>query len=350
MFNFLKSKPKPDETQSFYESTCINITKNRTNRKNRTNITNKGQTRKFEDIEEIGDYFNINEEKFSKGKSSIAIKGKLKSIEEFKLQQRNKEDIKIYKKISIALLPSNYEYIAIKKMPIDQYFRDETQLDNKNELMILEKLKLRKLNYVCEYYCCLYNDRFIWMIMELGIDLENYIKNYINIINYNLLSISQKLALAIKNLHNQNIIHNDIKLKNIIVITKLDNNIIYEDSIQEINDKNEKLENINLEIKFIDFGLSCNLDQPHFRLCNVEYYFGSDDYLSNNITKKPPDMNAKFKNNRNTTKLLQNTEKLQKKDWYAFIIILFVLNNKTNIVFDNNNNKKFNFHSLYPHV
>jgi serine/threonine protein kinase len=202
--------------------------------------------------------------------------------------------------------------IAIKKIKIYEF--------NMNEISILFKIK--DLKYITKYYGCLYDDNYIYIIMEYiqGKDLYNYIinkhynsndeiialnkqeqnelkSNRKRIFN-NILSISKKIAIAIDELHKLEIIHNDIKPENIMVIE---------------NDKTDSSN--NLDIKLIDYGLSCEVKNIN----KCKYGDGSIDYIDENQKNKYERLpiNENFSDNAN--------DMLKKKDWWAYIIIIFAL-------------------------
>ena len=217
------------------------------------------------------------------------------------------KDSKLYKLLP-TVVPVNID-IAIKEIPIDKFSIDE----------ILFLQRTTNLKYSCKYYCCLFDDSYIYIIMEYidGIELFDYRNKYINefvlieTINYNnkvvlyinnVYKIITQLALAIEELHNIKILHNDIKLENIMVITDNDND----------NDTS------NLKIKLIDYGFSCDFEKDIKIQKNCKTSTGTNGYFINEFINHH--INKKNNNKKNNYE-----EMIKKKDWWSFGIVLYEL-------------------------
>jgi len=271
-----------------YKDKCIPIPEDSTNN---TNNTNKA----------INTYFDIDECILGKGSFGEVCKGTITPKGTELLQRFN--------------IPKGVD-IAIKKILKHKF--------DMNEINILFKIK--DLKYITKYYGCLYDDNYIYIIMEYiqGEELFNYIygktqdednnprqltpaeKSKVAInkqrVKANMLSISKQLAIAIDELHKLGIIHNDIKSENIMV-----NENANEDSSN------------NLDIKLIDYGLSCELN-------NINYCFNKNG----NLKGTDGFMDAEFlQQNYNDIMSFDNDklreEFFRKKDWWAYILTLYEL-------------------------
>jgi len=227
-----------------------------------------------------------------KGGFGEVCKGKLKEDKSELLQRFN--------------IPEGVD-IAIKKIRKDMF--------DMNEISILFKIK--DLKYISKYYGCLYDDNYIYITMEFikGEELFNYGDNETNIKNIlaNILSISTQLAIAIDELHKLGIIHNDIKSENIMV------------------NENYSNRSFNLDIKLIDYGLSC--ETSDIKKCN--YNSGTSRFINQTQLgeyRSKQKKNNKTVHNVNNINNVNNAKDIfKKKDWWAYLITIFEIIFSVNI-------------------
>jgi serine/threonine protein kinase len=165
----------------------------------------------------------------------------------------------------------------------DPKFVIKTIKYNDNEKEIETEIKLLKeLQSICKKYILCYeeslhdtNNKIFYILTEY---LQNYIllkhfiydnkqnnKIYNTFINYEIyIKICNELLLGLKKIHEMNICHRDIKPSNIMIKIQYNNNEL------DIND---------IQIKYIDFGLSCrisktnnNIDIGELRICGTPLY------------------------------------------------------------------------------
>ena len=168
-----------------------------------------------------------------------------------------------------------------------------------------------------------------------GLDFFEYIRknpdNKKRVYN-NILSICIKLAIAIDDLHKLGIIHNDIKIENIMVI---------ENDSKDLNN--------NLDIKLFDYGFACELS-------NIDKCFLSDG----TIKRSDGFINTVTTYTSNTINKYTEAEKkniFKRKDWWAYIITIFDMlfsnlpkdeEKKTGVLLQNKLNKLNYFKEQYP--
>jgi len=267
---------------------------------------------KISNSDDIKDYFTFDSENDLLGEGSFG--SVFKGV-------KNEENGEFLKNI-----PSGVE-VAIKKIDKDSF--------DKNEISILDKVK--NLDNVVKYYGCLYDDFYIYIIMEYikGLDFFEYIRknpdNKKRVYN-NILSICIKLAIAIDDLHKLGIIHNDIKIENIMVI---------ENDSKDLNN--------NLDIKLFDYGFACELS-------NIDKCFLSDG----TIKRSDGFINTVTTYTSNTINKYTEAEKkniFKRKDWWAYIITIFDMlfsnlpkdeEKKTGVLLQNKLNKLNYFKEQYP--
>lgn len=260
----------------------------------------------------ISNYFDIHmSNPLGKGSGGAAYKAKFKS----NIGDYNDDKINKLKELITKDDPNNEKFLAIK------YIKNYNEFDI-NEINILMKISEENLKYNCKYYGCFYNKKIIYLIMELveGVTLQKFLEknnmdNFKFYYDYNIfyrkkkqnsflnyiikvLEIITQVAKAIEELHNVNITHNDIKLDNIM-----------------INDKDK------LEIKLLDYGISCNLNdslnnQKYCNLQNGTFNYIVDEFIHDNEAK------VIYKTNLKEDIYI---DMLKKKDWYSFGILLFNL-------------------------
>lgn len=276
------------------------------------NITDKNIIKNCIDISGTGysgkkaidNYFTLT--KAGKGSYGQVYKGVYNALpphvpQDFKLVQKHH----LLSNLLKSELDKNNKIFAIKEFQSSDNDYSPDLIND--EILFLQKSMKNNLKYNCKYYGCLYantktgNASAIYIIMEYieGINLFNYIEDnyaldssvYIN----NVLSIIKHLAKAIEELHNIDIIHNDIKLENIMLIEQ----------------------NKQVNIKLIDYGLCCGLEN----IKNTEKYCRGDvGTLEYSVAEY---FDNKYKNiDKDNPKYI---EMLKKKDWYAFGVVLFKL-------------------------
>jgi len=131
-----------------------------------------------------------------------------------------------------------------------------------NEIHILLKIK-GKSNYLLnmkDYYTLKNNDIMILTeYIQNSIDLNVFIENN-SLSNINYLFIIKELLLGLKSLHDLNIVHMDIKPKNILIYDKY-------------------------KIKYIDFGFACEEENTEY----LSRYRGTAQYMDPYMVNKEID-------------------------------------------------------------
>ena len=127
-----------------------------------------------------------------------------------------------------------------------------------------EKLCLNAINYVYDLGEVLnFNETYYYAIVEIGIidflDFINLLNKKININNKNKikleLNIIKLLIDKIKCLHDNNILHLDVKPENVILVNSDENNYDIDLYEYELNLETNKISRYII-IKYIDFGMS----------------------------------------------------------------------------------------------
>lgn len=147
-----------------------------------------------------------------------------------------------------------------KKKCVMKVIKKNVNVDFKKEVTILEKLK--KNNNISEIYDYKFNENYMIIIMEYieGKELFEYINKYLlkeDIVK----NIFYKILCGMKYIHDNNIIHKDIKPENILV-----NNIFDE----------------NCVVKIIDFGLADFCDD----FITLDKICGSCEYIAPEVYQK----------------------------------------------------------------
>ncbi len=159
----------------------------------------------------------------------------------YKVQNEKDNKIYIIKKISILGL------------------KEEEKSKIINEAKILENINNENIVKLIQYF---QDNEYFYILMEYceGIDLEKFIDNYRNkketIKEEIIYNITLGICLGLKELHNNNIIHIDIKHANIIVSN-------------------------NYKIKIVDFGVSKKIEKKK----TLTKYVGTSYYMAPELIK-----------------------------------------------------------------
>jgi len=92
-------------------------------------------------------------------------------------------------------------------------------------------------------------------LIPKSVDAFYYISNAINFSQKELYELSKILILGLQDMHSKGIIHRDIKPENILIL----------------NFEPDNLNNENISARYIDFGLSENIREPHFDPCRTTH-------------------------------------------------------------------------------
>ena len=196
------------------------------------------------------------------------------------IQQKGKlkENYEIIKKIGAGPLGSVYKakniylknIVAIKMIKRIKEKEDEKEeLYIKNQINILKKLSHPNIVKMHEFYC---NEKYYQIIMEYckkG-ELFQYIKQ--SFTEKQLAVIFYQILSGLSYLHSKDIIHKNIKLKNIMI----------KDKEEDINTKEEYF-----WIKIVDFH-TAEIFQKNIQLSQTfkSSYYNSPEGLKNNYTKE----------------------------------------------------------------
>lgn len=196
------------------------------------------------------------------------------------IQQKGKlkENYEIIKKIGVGPLGAVYKakniylknIVAIKMIKRIKEKEDEKEeLYIKNQINILKKLSHPNIVKMHEFYC---NEKYYQLIMEYckkG-ELFQYIKK--SFTEKQLAVIFYQILSGLCYLHGKDIIHKNIKLKNIMI----------KDKEEDINTKEEYF-----WIKIVDFH-TAEIFQRNIKLSRTfkNSYYNSPEELKNNYTKE----------------------------------------------------------------
>jgi len=201
----------------------------------------------------------------------------LRRYKKYNLKKTKYKDITFIKKLGEGSSGSVYKSIVdnkkcvIKIYSIDNYLSLEDLInDVHNEIHISSLLENTN-------YCNIINSFSIYnRLNQVNLYLiSKYYKNSIDLrdlLSYNFISdnwilymnhridIIKQIILGLKELHNVNVIHSDIKLENIITYKK----------------------NNSYKIKIIDYGTCCHLnkDDNYYDKSEYDYHFGTLGYMS----------------------------------------------------------------------
>lgn len=184
----------------------------------------------------------------------------------------------------------------------NEYFLKIIEITPKNRDTVMDEIEiLEKLSHHCQPYIQCYKDVFkneskIYIITEF---LTGYIELYDfvgisinNITNKTYAKIIDKLCRGLMKIHEQKVAHRDIKPEN-IMIKYIDEN--------------------DINIKYIDFGLSCDDDGINKVNCKEKKMLGTSVYLDPIIVNK-------YFNNTELT-----FEDLKKSDIWSLGMTIFVM-------------------------
>ena len=174
-------------------------------------------------------------------------------------------------KVYLAKDKETNKVIAVKVIP-QKYFKNEKTLKSfQKTIKLIHKLNHKNLTKLVGFEKTKHNF-YVALEYSNGLNLYDYLQNYMKQNNNNPLeeSIVKKIiiqvAKGIKHLHNQNIIHRDIKLENILI--NYDDQE-YEKKLENLTDLNEvsplilSLDSNNFTIKIADFGFSRELNEDN---------------------------------------------------------------------------------------
>ena len=174
-------------------------------------------------------------------------------------------------KVYLAKDKETNKVIAVKVIP-QKYFKNEKSLKSlQKTIKLIHKLNHKNLTKLVGFEKTKHNF-YVALEYSNGLNLYDYLQNYMKQNNNNPLeeSIVKKIiiqvAKGIKHLHNQNIIHRDIKLENILI--NYDDSE-YEKKLENLTDLNEvsplilSLDSNNFTIKIADFGFSRELNEDN---------------------------------------------------------------------------------------
>lgn len=172
----------------------------------------------------------------------------------------------------------------------NEYFLKIIEINQKNKDTVMDEIEiLEKLSHHCEPYIQCYKDVFkneskIYIITEFltgYIELFDFVGSINNITNKTYAKIIDKLCRGLMKIHEQKIAHRDIKPEN-IMIKYIDEN--------------------DINIKYIDFGLSCDDDGINKVNCREKKLLGTSAYLD------PILVNKYFNNTEITFEDLKNSD------------------------------------------
>lgn len=142
--------------------------------------------------------------------------------------------------------------VVVKVLPKDRIRRQAIE----NEARILKHLKSQCSPFILYYLDFFedYNDYYLVTEFLSGyITLENFILNSESINPFSFPSLANRLISGLIQIHRLNVVHNDIKPENIMINPK------------------------NLNIKYIDFGLSCYASEcESFNIAGTPHYIAPE--------------------------------------------------------------------------
>ena len=172
-------------------------------------------------------------------------------------------------KVYLAKDKETNKVIAVKVIPQKNFKNEKSIKSFQKTIKLIHKLNHKNLTKLVGFEKTKHNF-YVALEYSNGLNLYDYLQNYMKQNNNNPLeeSIVKKIiiqvAKGIKHLHNQNIIHRDIKLENILI--NYDDSE-YEKKLENLTDLNEvsplilSLDSNNFTIKIADFGFSRELNE-----------------------------------------------------------------------------------------
>lgn len=181
----------------------------------------------------------------------------------------------------IINLKNNLIFI-VKVMIVDEILNTIETVND--EIKILSSMNN---DYIIKLYEVFRSDKKFLLIMEKA---DGNIKDLLKKINLNEKNISKifyQILLGIKYLHDNNIVHRDIKLQNIMYICKNCKNSKNKSCDEYVDNENIDQFINNIQIKIIDFGLSTKIspiknykkDTRLNELWGTKQYFAPEMYL-----------------------------------------------------------------------
>lgn len=164
-------------------------------------------------------------------------------------------------KVFLAKLNKSNKYFAIKRME-KRLLKENRQLDNiYNEASILKET--HSSPFIVKYMNLIETDFDIFLIMEYikGGELFYYMKKYGKFPPEAVLFFSCEVLMAIKYLHDRNIIYRDLKPENILI-------------------------NRDGHMKLADFGFATRMNENVFLMCGTPEYMAPEKLLGNGDTKE----------------------------------------------------------------
>ena len=165
---------------------------------------------------------------------------------------------KVYEAINFDHKTIALKVINVPELGSDNEDRESLIRDLKNEVDVLKKLsKPECYPFIICYYDSYFDEKNNMFLIEMeyieGLSMFDFINLHYDNTNKNkyLLLIARDVSLGLNYVHKKNIIHNDIKLENIMIQDK------------------------TYVPKIIDFGLSCNSKNG-----SCIYPFGSFNYVA----------------------------------------------------------------------
>lgn len=174
---------------------------------------------------------------------------------------------------------SDRAVIALKILPLRSMNPRVTE-DANREIEILKQLSDPTCNpsivcYYNSYYDPKRNEYLIEMEYIDGVDMLDNLNNMRNtmfreVFYYDLLRIARDISKSLEYIHNRNVLHNDLKLENVM-----------------LNNKGE--------VKLIDFGMGCftTIDEIKGKYCRANRgtpYYLAPEYLDNGLRLPASDM------------------------------------------------------------
>lgn len=182
------------------------------------------------------------------------------------LNQRDFDFLKIigtgsFGMVFLARLVKTNKYFAIKRMD-KQLLKESRQLDNiYNEARILKETS--SCPFIVKYLSFIETDTDIFLTMEYvkGGELFYYMKKYCRFPDHAVLFFSTEILLALKFLHDRDILYRDLKPENILI-------------------------NSDGHIKIADFGFSARMSENVYLLCGTPEYMAPEKLHGNGDSKE----------------------------------------------------------------